>query len=36
MKFAVEQCLPIFQARACLKIGDVSGREGFWASGKQF
>ena len=22
--------------RACLKIGDVSGSEGFWASGKQF
>ena len=23
-------------ARACLKIGDVSSREGFWAAGKQF
>ena len=23
-------------ARACLKIGDVSGSEGFWAAGKQF
>ena len=22
--------------RACLKIGDVSGSEGFWAAGKQF
>ena len=22
--------------RACLKIGDVSSSEGFWASGKQF
>ena len=23
-------------ARACLKIGDVSSSEGFWAAGKQF
>ncbi|WP_294473123.1 hypothetical protein, partial [uncultured Intestinimonas sp.] len=27
---------PVFFLRACLKIGDVSGSEGFWASGKQF
>ena len=25
-----------YAARACLKIGDVSGSEGFWAAGKQF
>ena len=24
------------RARACLKIGDVSSSEGFWAAGKQF
>ena len=29
-----QQHLNIF--RACLKIGDVSSREGFWAAGKQF
>ena len=24
------------EPRACLKIGDVSSSEGFWAAGKQF
>ena len=28
--------LDIFHIRACLKIGDVSSSEGFWAAGKQF
>ena len=26
----------MINARACLKIGDVSSSEGFWAAGKQF
>ena len=28
--------IQICKFRACLKIGDVSSREGFWAAGKQF
>ena len=34
--FAHSNMLIAHSSRACLKIGDVSGSEGFWAAGKQF
>ena len=34
--FSSKEKKPAYKPRACLKIGDVSSREGFWAAGKQF